>query len=148
MIFFSSLCTTATSVSCFHCCLRLKLAVFSTDLLLVVTLKHLPEAETCGNFLHQLHTLVSFIMKHTCDSVLVFNCISIAHVCQSHRASARQRSVPSLASSLTCLLVFLFSTQELCMTVPPGEGSTWSRDTTLFLTLARRARRSFCRVNA
>lgn len=44
-------------------------AVFHTGLLLVVTLKHLPKVEMCfSHILHWLHTPVSFIMKHTCDS--------------------------------------------------------------------------------
>lgn len=63
-----------------HVCLRIKLAVFSAGLLLVVTLNHPPEVEMCGKFFHRFHTSVSLIMKHTCDSGLVFNYISLTHV--------------------------------------------------------------------
>lgn len=120
---------------CFHCSLRWGESVAGACCWWL----HLKVSPRCKCDLHISHTGFS----HRRASLWSLTCMF-----QSHRASPRQRSVPSLASRRTCLLVFRLSTQELCMTVPPGEGSTWSRDTTLFLTLARRARRSFCRVKA
>lgn len=65
------------------------------------------------DFLLSLHARVTFLMKHTCECIMYSFFNSTTQVEGPQRTSAKRRSAFSLASSLTCRLVFRFSTQEL-----------------------------------
>ena len=109
----------------------------------------LPEVrKTFSTSTNGRQTLMNFLLMETSVALSRYiNQESQPGVQPPHTASARQRLAASLASRRTGLPPFWFSTQELWTTVPPGDGSTCSRDT-LFFTLARSVRRRVWRVKA